>query len=493
MIQITSKDLAKLAADALILPVSQEQDFYHDPALKRVLTLLGPGATLAPAKGETRVHIRPDGLAVQKVIFVGLGRAEEADAEIWRRAAGAGVLSAQEAAPARALLPLPAILPADHLAFETVAAALAEGALLANYRFDRFKSAPKTAPLKSLQLITDTRRAKRLKPLLAKTTAVCRGTLLARDWVNLPANEKHPRQLADRLQQAAAEAGIRVRRLDPPQLRRQGLEMLLAVGAGSSHPPCLLVLDYHPPRARRTLALVGKGVTFDAGGLNLKPTGSIEMMKIDMAGAAAVAGTVITAARLKLDQRIVGVMPLVENMVSGNAFRPGDIIRTYSGQTVEIGNTDAEGRLILADALAWAEKRYKPDAIIDLATLTGACVVALGEGLAGLFTADGALRDRIESAGREVHERCWPLPMPDDYREMLKSEVADMRNIGPKRWGGAIVAALFLSRFVKETAWAHIDIAGPAHAAKSQPYCGAGGTGFGVRLLCRLLERWEAT
>jgi leucyl aminopeptidase len=211
-------------------------------------------------------------------------------------------------------------------------------------------------------------------------------------------------------------------------------------------------------------------------------------MKIDMAGAAAVAAAVITAARLKLPKRIVGVLPLVENMVSGKAFRPGDIVRSYSGQTIEIGNTDAEGRLILADALAYAVKHYRPRAVIDLATLTGACVVALGDRIAGLFCDDAPLREQILQAGRATHERCWSLPLPDDYQDLLKSELADMRNIGPGRWGGAIVAALFLSRFVGDTPWAHIDIAGPAHTKKAQAYGEAGGTGFGVRLLCRLME-----
>ena len=251
--------------------------------------------------------------------------------------------------------------------------------------------------------------------------------------------------------------------------------------------PRLLLLEYRPPKSRGTIALVGKGVTFDAGGLNLKPTGSIEFMKVDMAGAAAVAASLIAIAQIGSRRRVVCVIPLVENMVSGNAFRPGDIIRTTNGRTVEIGNTDAEGRLILADALAYAAKTYRPRVMIDMATLTGACVVALGEKIAGLFTPDDALRDLIETAGREVHERCWPMPLPRDYRELLKSDLADMRNIGPHRWGGAIVAALFLSEFVGKTRWAHIDIAGPAYHKKGGPYRQPGATGFGVRLLCRTI------
>jgi leucyl aminopeptidase len=213
------------------------------------------------------------------------------------------------------------------------------------------------------------------------------------------------------------------------------------------------------------------------------------MMKVDMAGAAAVAATLLTVARLKPKVRVVGVMPLVENMISGEATRPGDIIRTYSGKTVEIGNTDAEGRLILGDALAYALKKYEPDFMIDIATLTGACLVALGDEIAGLFTPDDALAEAILAAARRTDERCWRLPLPDDYKKLLKSEVADINNMPRSRYGAAITAALFLSEFVGDTRWAHIDIAGPAYRAKASKTCSAGGTGFGVRLFCD----WLAT
>jgi leucyl aminopeptidase len=211
-------------------------------------------------------------------------------------------------------------------------------------------------------------------------------------------------------------------------------------------------------------------------------------MKADMSGAAAVAATMTAVAQLAPKHRVVGIMPLVENMPSGSATRPGDIVTAFSGKTIEIGNTDAEGRLILADAMAYAIGKYKPDAVIDLATLTGACVVALGEKIAGVFSLDDKLAGAIVAAGEVCHERCWRLPMPEDYRELLKSQFADVGNVSGSRYGGAITAALFLSEFVGDTPWAHIDIAGPAYTTKASDYCGYGGTGFGVRLLCRLIR-----
>jgi leucyl aminopeptidase len=236
---------------------------------------------------------------------------------------------------------------------------------------------------------------------------------------------------------------------------------------------------------------VGKGVTFDSGGINIKPSPGLEEMKTDMAGAAAVAATLIAVARIKPRINVVGVMPLVENMPSGSATRPGDVVKSFSGKTVEIGNTDAEGRLILIDAMAYAIKKYKPHTLIDMATLTGACVVALGDKIAGVFSPDHELAKSIVDAGNQTGERCWEMPMPDDYKELLKSDIADINNMSSSRSGGAITAALFLADFVEGTRWAHIDIAGPSYSKKPDAYGSAGGTGFGVRLFCELLERLQ--
>ena len=287
----------------------------------------------------------------------------------------------------------------------------------------------------------------------------------------------------------AKKEKLTVKLLDEKALKQKKFGALLAVAAGSQSKPRLLILEYKPKGAKKVIAFVGKGVTFDSGGLNLKSSGSLEDMKMDMSGAAAVAGTLIAVARLKPGVSVVGAIPIVENMPSGKAFRPGDIIKSYAGQTVEVGNTDAEGRLILIDTMSYVLKQYKPGVMIDLATLTGACMVALGEKIAGVFSPDDRLAETILASGEKTHERCWRMPLPDDYRELLKSEFADINNMSNTRWGGAITAALFLSEFVKDTRWAHIDIAGPAYVKKADAYCGAGGTGFGVRLLCDLLDK----
>ena len=281
----------------------------------------------------------------------------------------------------------------------------------------------------------------------------------------------------------ARRAGLRVMVWREAELRRRKFGALLAVAAGSRNRPALVILEHKPRGARGTVALVGKGVTFDSGGINLKTGPTIAEMKADMAGGAAVAATLAAAARLGLKRHVVGLIPLVENMPSGSATRPGDIVRTYAGRTVEIGNTDAEGRLILADAIAHAIRAFNPEVLIDVATLTGACVVALGEKIAGLFANDLPLQEAIVAAGRRTHERCWPMPLPEDYKDLLKSDVADLSNMPPSRYGGAIAAALFLAEFVGTTRWAHIDIAGPAFNKKEDGYTTPGATGFGVRLL----------
>lgn len=489
MLKIKTIDL-KDEIEALLIPVCEDAQIHDDPNLMRMIDAVGAFDEFKGKKGDRiTLHSLPD-CGVQRAVFMGLGEAQKVDAEALRSLAGKAVAGCIE----KGLKTLDIAVPrSGRVGMEAAAVceALLEGAFLGNHLFDRYRSEKKKAPLEAIALLSgaDDLAPETVSAIPKRVSAVCGGALQAREWVSMPPNDKRPDAFAEDIVRRAGEKGVEAQVLDEQALEKENMGALMAVAAGSQAPPRLVVLDHNPEGAEETVVLVGKGVTFDSGGINLKSSEGLKNMKMDMAGAAAVAGTVIAAAGLPAVTRIVGVIPIVENMPSGAAYRPGDIVRGVTGKSIEIGNTDAEGRLILADAIAWAEKRYKPDFLIDLATLTGACVMALGEHIAGIFSPDDALADRIVASGENTFERCWRMPLPEDYRELLKSDLADISNMSSSRWGGAITAALFLSEFAKETRWAHIDIAGPAHRSKKSDYCGAGGTGFGVRLLCDFIER----
>jgi leucyl aminopeptidase len=487
VLRLTTIDIKNKKLETLVVPVCEDADIYKQTALKRLTDAAKNHKEFVGKSKEMIVLYDIPGIQAERVVFIGLGKAGEISAENLRQCAGTAVkyCIAQKLSSAVIAAPTVKTLPVVQ---QAVLEAIMEGAYLGNHIFDAFKSEKGDSPLKRVAILVPEGVQKRFGGLAKKIQTICDGTLLARNWVSTPPNAKTPVQFAGIVSRLAKKEKLTVTVLDQKNLSELGFGALLAVAAGSKNPPRLLILDYRPKGAQKTLALIGKGVTFDSGGINLKPSGSLADMKMDMAGAAVVGAAMIALAKLKPGQRIIGAMPLVENMPSGTAARPGDIIKTYTGKTVEIGNTDAEGRLILADTLAYIEKKYKPGMVIDLATLTGACVMALGEKIAGTFSTNDALAESIAIAGEQTHERCWRLPMPDDYKEMLKSDFADISNMANSRWGGAITAALFLSEFVGETRWAHIDIAGPAYAKKGHAYCGPGGTGFGVRLLCRLVE-----
>jgi leucyl aminopeptidase len=487
VLKLISRDLKKIESDCLAIPVCEDGAILDRPGFAPLTARAKKFGEFQGRRGDTLWLYGPARLPAERVLYLGLGKREEVSAETLRAFAGEAVRAAMEKSLAHIMLAAPAVRKTG-LDAKTVLSALMEGACLGNHVFDRYKSEKKHRPLQEVDILVDPETVKAHGSLARRVSDLCRGTLLARDWVSIPSNDKRPIQFARMIEKAALKEKLRVRILDEKALKKQKFGALLAVAAGSSSRPAMVILEYAPRGAEKTVALVGKGVTFDSGGLNLKPTGSLETMKIDMAGAAAVAATLITAAKLKPAVRLIGAVPIVENMVSGEATRPGDIITSFNGKTVEIGNTDAEGRLILADAMAYVVKTFKPDVMFDMATLTGACVVALGEKIAGVFSPEDDLAERVIRAGERTHERCWRMPLPDDYRELLKSDSADIKNIGSSRWGGAISAALFLSEFVGNTRWAHIDIAGPAYAKKESPYCGSGGTGFGVRLFFDLLE-----
>jgi leucyl aminopeptidase len=375
----------------------------------------------------------------------------------------------------------------------SVLESLATGALLGNHRYDRYKSEKQGKPISKMAMLVSGHGIKKKRAGLTQTEDICQAVITARNWINTPPNDKRPEQLARDIADKAKKRGLRARILGIKSLQRQGFGAMLSVAAGSCNPPALVVLESGVKSPRKTIAFVGKGVTFDSGGINLKASkGTLQAMKSDMSGAAAVAAAMLVASDIRPEWNYVGLIPLVENMPSGSATRPGDVITAYNGKTIEIGNTDAEGRLILADAMAYAARRFQPDLLVDVATLTGACAMALGEKIAGVFSSDPHLAEEIVEAGVQSGERCWQLPMPEDYRSYLKSDIADICNMSRNRLGGAITAALFLSEFVGNTRWAHIDIAGPAYSDKASAYCGPGGIGFGVRLISRFLENLKS-
>ncbi len=374
------------------------------------------------------------------------------------------------------------------LSDENFLRAFFEGFLLSAYDFDRYKSKKeeKEKPYKGPEEMIFVSSRKISEKVLADTRLVCEATILARDLVNMPPVDCTPGYLVKKAQEVAKKSKLAIKVFDEKQLKSMGANTLLAVAKGSSEPPYLIRLTYKPSgRSGRVVSLVGKGITFDSGGLSIKTAGGMETMKCDMAGAAAVIATMQAIAALKPRYEVRGYIPTCENMINGRAARPGDVVRTMQGKTVEILNTDAEGRLILADALALAEKE-KCDTIIDLATLTGACMVALGNDYAGLFSDDQKLVDKLIEAGSLCGERFWRLPLAPEYKELIKSSVADIKNTGGS-YGGAITAALFLKEFVKTDKWAHLDIAGPAFSDGNKGFVKKGGVGFGVRTLVRFL------
>jgi leucyl aminopeptidase len=363
-----------------------------------------------------------------------------------------------------------------------------EGIFLGNYTFDKYKLAKQKQ--KPLEVFFYAEDSKKLKIAIKNAIDLMAGVNFAKELQNEPAIVLPPAELAKRIKLTLPKVGAKVTVLNEKEIKRRKMGGLLAVGMGSANPPRFIIIQYkgtQKNKKKKKIALVGKGVTFDSGGISIKPAANMGEMKADMSGAAVVAGTILAAAKAQLPIDILGVIPSAENMVSGSAMRPGDVVTTSNGKSIEIDNTDAEGRMILADALHYASNE-KPDIIIDLATLTGACVVALGEFVAGLFTKNEKLADELYKVGLKTYDRVWRLPLWDDYNIMIRSDVADVKNNGG-RWAGAITAGKFLENFVdKDITWAHLDIAGPAMANEFSNYSKKYMTGFGVRLLFEYLS-----
>ncbi|MEW6701473.1 MAG: leucyl aminopeptidase, partial [Bacteroidota bacterium] len=356
-----------------------------------------------------------------------------------------------------------------------------EGIHLGNYTFDNYKS-EKEKP-EPLSIFAHYSNQKILKNSVEFSNKLMSAVYFTRDLVNEPSITLTPAELANRTKKELAKLNVKVKIFDKAELKKRNMNAILSVGGASDKPPCLITMHYKPKgKTKKKIALVGKGVCYDSGGLSIKPTSGMVEMKADMAGGGAVIGIIKAAAAMKIPVEIIGVVPAVENMIGGSSYKPGDVIIAASGKSIEVKDTDAEGRIILADALHYASQ-LKPDEIIDFATLTGSCVAALGEIAAGLFTQDDRLANDLVASGNRTYERLWRLPFWNDYNEMIKSEIADVSNLGP-RWGGAITAGKFLEHFVDEKIpWAHIDLAGPAIKHKLNNYTEKFDTGFGVRLM----------
>ncbi|GAA1254686.1 MULTISPECIES: leucyl aminopeptidase [Streptomyces] len=480
-----AKGAASKSGGLVVAPGAEAVDKAYDGKLAAVLETLGASGS----EGEVTKLPAPSGFKAPVVLAVGLGpvpeKDETYDAEALRRAAGAAARTL--AGAKKAAFALPVEDSGD-------AGAIAEGALLGAYSFDAYKESAQDgkngkAPLAEIALLGAKPRDKAFKAAVERALAVTEELNRARDLVNTPPNDLTPEAFAAVASAAAKEHGIKVQVLDEKALVKGGFGGILGVGAGSEAPPRLVKLSYTSSKADKHLAFVGKGITYDSGGISLKPAGHNETMKCDMAGAAAVFAAVVAAARLGLKVNVTGWLALAENMPSGSATRPGDVLRMYSGKTVEVLNTDAEGRLVLADAIAKASEET-PDAIVDVATLTGAMMLALGNRTFGIMANDDAFRTSIHEVAEEVGEPSWPMPLPSDLRKGMDSATADIANMG-ERMGGGLVAGLFLQEFVGEgITWAHLDIAGPAfNEGGASGYTPKGGTGSAVRTLVRLAER----
>ena len=429
-------------------------------------------------------------MATQRILLVGLGPKDDFDVESARRASAAAARRLQTLGVSSAATIVHGTGAGD-VEPEAAGQALAEAAILATYRFDHYLSKTKKTPqLKRLTVVeADAKRLAALRRGVKAGQHIAEAVCLSRDLCNHPGNTATPIYLAQTARRMARRVGLKCQILEEPAIRKHGMGALLGVAAGSAQPPRFIILEHNRPvgtkaTCSKPLVFVGKGVTFDSGGISIKNSAKMGDMKFDMCGAAAVIGAMQAVAALGIKHHIVGIVPATENLLDGKSYKPGDVLKTMSGKTIEINNTDAEGRLILADALTWAQ-RLNPTAIVDLATLTGACVVALGSHATGMVSTDETLATALQAAGETTRERVWRLPLWDEYRQQIRSNVADMKNTGG-RDGGAITAAALLAEFVGDVPWAHLDIAGTAWAPRASHYTPRGGVGVGVRLLVQL-------
>ncbi len=461
-----------------------------DQALNGAIRELIASGDLTGKVGEVGILYPREAIAATRVLVVGLGKRDGFNLEGVRQAAANGIKHAHKL-KAKNIATIVHGAGIGGLDVESAAQATVEGSLLATYRFAATKQLPEPPhEIKTLTIVEfDGDRLATIEAGSSQAQAIAAGVAIARDLVNMPPNVATPTKMADTAESIATQHNLKLTVGDRAWAAERSMGGFLAVAKGAGEPPKFIVLEHNGDRDDLdTIVLVGKGITFDTGGISIKPTANMGLMKADMGGAAAVLGAMKAVGAMNLPLRVIGIAPCTENMPDANAYRPADVITASNGTTIEIISTDAEGRMVLADGLVYATQ-YNPKAVIDLATLTGSCVVALGQGMAaGLFSTDDGLRDKLVAAGTAVHERVWPLPLWDDYKNAIKSDVADIKNSGG-RFGGVATSAMFLKQFTDYN-WAHLDIAGMALSDKGNAYTPRGGTGFGVRLLVEFLRNW---
>jgi leucyl aminopeptidase len=492
-ITVNKGNLVHTKTQAIILALCEgekklsEAAFNVDQKTGGLLSDIFKSGDFEAKPSQISVIYTKDSLPAKRIALVGLGKKSELNLEKIRIAFAKVMqhlrgLNIKEAATAIDWNLLP-----DEK--EKVIAAVAEGAVLGQYQFTSYKTVGRDElkEMRLLEIVAEPKHYSVIQDEIKKTKIITDAVCFARNLISAPANEMTPSIMAAHAQKIAKRKNVSCRVLDKGKMRALGMNALLGVAAGSHQPPKFIILEYTGGKTGDApIALVGKGLTFDSGGISIKPAEKMDEMKTDMSGGAAVMATIMAAADLLLPLNIVGLIPATENLPGGSALKPGDIIKSYSGQTIEVLNTDAEGRLILADALFYASK-YKPAAIIDIATLTGACVVALGEDVIGMLGTDDQLKKEITQAAKTSGELVWELPLWDSYSELIKSDIADYKN-SAGRMAGTITAAAFLSKFVGNYPWVHLDIAGPAWATKDKAYIPRGASGVTVRLLMEYLQ-----
>jgi leucyl aminopeptidase len=497
-ISVRSIPQEKVSSHLLAIAVFEDTALFQETvdALRKSSGSVPPQITaraFTGKKAQTLLLSSPAAPA-QLLLLVGMGMRSELSLEHIRKF-GACAATTARSTRSRTFACIEPDRGQTTLSPEGIAQSLAEGALLASYRFAKYQTRnadERFMPGECALIAAAKERVRQFTDGADRARVICEAVYLARDLANAPGNEIYPETLARRARAAVRGTSVKVAVFNEKRIARLGMGGLLGVAQGSAHPPRFITMEYSPrTSAKRTpaIVLVGKGITFDSGGISIKPSANMAEMKMDMSGAAAVIGTLQAASRLHLPIRLIGLIPAAENLPGGRALKPGDILKHLNGMTSEVDNTDAEGRLILADALAYAG-RYSPDLVIDLATLTGAVVVALGHVATGMLgTATDAMR-QIEDAGRRTYERVWQLPLFEEYERLIKSDIADVKNTGG-RWAGAITGALFLKKFTGTYPWVHLDIAGTSIIEDATEYIPKGGSGVGVRLLIDLLQHWN--